>query len=54
MLYELFAYLNEHTQLPGMGLFEFLSFRAVLAAILSLVISILLGDRLIELLRIAS
>ncbi len=51
MLYELFTYLNEHTHLPGMGLFEFLSFRAVLAAVLSLVISILLGDRIINKLR---
>ena len=51
MLYELFTYLNKHTQLPGMGLFEFLSFRAVLAAIISLVISILLGDRIINKLR---
>lgn len=51
MLYELFHYLNHHTQLPGVGLFEFLSFRATLAAVLSLVISILLGDRVIDQLR---
>ena len=51
MLYELFQYLNQHTHLPGMGLFEFLSFRAALAAVFSLVISILLGDMVINKLR---
>jgi len=51
MLYELFQYLNQHTHLPGMGLFEFLSFRAAMAAVFSLVISILLGDMVINKLR---
>lgn len=51
MLYELFHYLSQHTSLPGVGLFEFLSFRATMAAVLSLVISILLGDTVIDKLR---
>ncbi len=36
---------------PGMGLFEFLTFRAALAIILSLIISMLFGGRIIRFLR---
>jgi phospho-N-acetylmuramoyl-pentapeptide-transferase len=51
MLYELFTFLNNQFQIPGAGLFEFLSFRAALAAVFSLIISILLGDIVINKLR---
>lgn len=50
MLYYLFDYL-ESLNFPGAGLFHFISFRASMALILSLVISILFGKRLINLLR---
>lgn len=51
MLYYLFRYLEEHFAFPGAGVFEFSSFRAAFAAVLSLVISLLFGKRLIEKLR---
>ena len=51
MLYYLFEYLDEAFDLPGAGLFKFLSFRAGLAMILSLIISIVIGKRIIDWLR---
>jgi len=51
MLYHLFQYLEEHTKLAGAGLFEFLSFRAAMSILLSLIISLLLGGKLIKFLR---
>jgi len=51
MLYYLFDYLHRHFDLPGTGVFRYISFRAGLAAITSLVISMLFGKRLIEFLR---
>ncbi len=51
MLYYLFRYLDQMYDLPGAGVFEYISFRASAAVILSLVISLLFGKRLIELLR---
>ncbi len=48
MLYHLFQYLEETYQFPGAGVFQYISFRASLAVILSLVISLLFGKRLIE------
>lgn len=39
MLYYLFDYLDNQFDLPGAGLFQFLSFRAAVAGILSLLIS---------------
>jgi phospho-N-acetylmuramoyl-pentapeptide-transferase len=51
MLTHLFEYLKEHTDLPGAGLFKFISFRAGLAMILSLVISMIIGRRIIDWLR---
>ncbi len=51
MLYYLFQYLDQHTPLPGLGVFQYISFRATMAAILSLVICMLFGKSLIALLR---
>jgi phospho-N-acetylmuramoyl-pentapeptide-transferase len=53
MLYYLYKYLHDtlHLKLAGMGLFNFITFRAAMAIILSLVISMLMGKRLIEFLR---
>ncbi len=50
MLYYIFQYLNE-LRLPGAGVFEYISFRAGMALITSLIISILFGKRLIDKLR---
>ncbi|MEM6829115.1 MAG: phospho-N-acetylmuramoyl-pentapeptide-transferase [Bacteroidota bacterium] len=50
MLYYLFEYLNE-LDFPGAGLFQYISFRAGMAALLSLVITITFGKRLIMMLR---
>ncbi len=51
MLVHLFEYLQEHYDLPGAGLFKFISFRAGLAMILSLLISMIIGKRIIDWLR---
>lgn len=51
MLYHLFEYLEETYQLPGAGVFQYISFRASLAVIVSLIISLLFGKRLIDKLR---
>lgn len=51
MLYHIFHTLEQYMHIPGARLFEFLSFRAAMAAILSLVISIILGDLVINKLR---
>ncbi len=51
MFYYLFTYLQEQYDLMGSGLFQFLSFRAALSVLISLIISLLLGGRLIKLLQ---
>lgn len=51
MLYYLFDYLEQTTDIPGAGMFQFISFRAAMAVILSLLISLVFGKRLIALLR---
>jgi phospho-N-acetylmuramoyl-pentapeptide-transferase len=51
MLYYLFNYLHETFNLPGAGVFQYLSFRAAMAALLSLWITIVYGKYLIEFLR---
>ncbi len=48
MLYYLFEYLEKQFQLPGATLFGFLTFRAALAMILSLLISTIYGKRIIR------
>ena len=47
MLYNLFEYLNNNYDLVGSGVFQYLSFRAGMFAIFSLVISILFGKKII-------
>ncbi len=51
MLYHLFEYLKRVYDLPGAGLFQYISFRAGLALVLSLLISIVIGKRIINWLR---
>ena len=51
MFYYLFKYLDEAYNLPGSGMFQYLSFRAAAAVILSLLIVIIFGRRIIDFLR---
>ena len=48
MLYYLFDFLERNYQVPGAGLFQFLSFRAAIAALISLLLSTLYGKRVID------
>lgn len=51
MLYYLFTYLHKAFNVPGAGLFQYITFRAALAIILSLIISMVLGGRIVNYLR---
>lgn len=51
MLYYLFEYLDKTYDLPGAGLFNFITFRAILAVILSLFIATVYGKKIINYLR---
>ena len=51
MLYNLFEYLNENYDLPGAGVFQYISFRAAIALITPLIVSLLFGGRIINLIR---
>lgn len=51
MLYYLFSWLDQ-LNIPGAGLFQFISFRASLALITSLVVSVIIGKRIIARLRL--
>ncbi len=48
MLYYLFEYLDQSFNLPGAGVFQYISFRAAAAVITSLIISLLFGKRWIK------
>jgi len=47
----LFEYLEKHYQLPGAGLFQFITFRAAMAVMLSLLLATVYGKRIINYLR---
>jgi len=51
MLYHLFEYLEHTYQFPGASVFQYISFRAALALITSLLISMVFGGKLIDRLR---
>jgi phospho-N-acetylmuramoyl-pentapeptide-transferase len=51
MLYYLFDFLDKAYNIPGAGVFQYISFRAALAVITSLTISLLFGKSLINMLR---
>jgi len=51
MLYYLFTWLDKAYNLPGAGMFQFISFRAAMATIFSLFISLIYGKRIINMLR---
>ena len=52
MLYYLFNFLEYKYQIPGAGLFQYISFRAALALIFSLIISIFFGRKIIKILAL--
>ncbi|MBO74100.1 MAG: phospho-N-acetylmuramoyl-pentapeptide-transferase [Flavobacteriales bacterium] len=52
MLYHLFTYLDSVMDVPGVSLFQYISFRAGMSLITSLVIGILFGKRIIEWLQL--
>lgn len=52
MLYHLFTYLDSTYNLSGAGLFEFITFRAAMSLITSLIIGIAFGRRIIEWLQL--
>ncbi|MGL2995297.1 phospho-N-acetylmuramoyl-pentapeptide-transferase [Flavobacterium sp. TSSA_36] len=51
MLYYLFEYLNKSMDIPGTGVFQYISFRSALAFLLSLLLSTIYGKRIIGFLR---
>ena len=51
MLTELFSYLDSAYDVPGAGLFRFITFRAGMAILISLLISMVFGRQLIDALR---
>ena len=51
MLYYLFDYLNNCCDFPGAGMFTYVSFRAIFAAITSLLVSIFFGKYFIRMLK---
>lgn len=51
MLYHLFLYLDRYFDIPGAGMFNFISFRTGVAFILALLLSTLFGRRIIDFLQ---
>lgn len=51
MLYYLFEYLHKQYDFPGAGVFQYISFRAAMAVIASLIITLIFGKRIINLLQ---
>ena len=48
MLYHFFNFISNYIDFPGSGLFDFISFRAGMALITSLVITLIFGGKLID------
>ena len=51
MFYYLFSWLHKAFNFPGAGVFQYISFRAAMAVITSLIISMMFGGRIIEFIR---
>ncbi|MEO0473351.1 MAG: hypothetical protein AAF206_27310, partial [Bacteroidota bacterium] len=51
MLYYLLDWLNDQFNIPGFGVFRYITFRSILAIIFSLIISLLIGRKIIDVLR---
>jgi len=47
MFYYLFDFLDKQFNIPGAGVFQYISFRAAMALILSLLISLVFGKRIL-------
>ncbi len=51
MLYYLFTYLDKHFDISGAGLFQYITFRSSMAILISLIISMVIGGKIIALLK---
>ena len=51
MLYYLFTYLSKNFSIPGIGVFQYITFRMAMAVITSLIVTTVYGRRLIDYLR---
>lgn len=51
MLYYLFEYLDQSFDIPGAGVFKYITFRAGLAVVFSLLVSLVFGKKIIRLLQ---
>ena len=51
MLYHLFEYLQNIYDFPGAGLFQYISFRAAMAVITSLLVSLVFGGKIINVIQ---
>jgi phospho-N-acetylmuramoyl-pentapeptide-transferase len=51
MLYYLFDFLDSNYNIPGAGVFQYISFRAGMAIIFSLIFSLILGKKIIKILQ---
>jgi len=51
MLYYLLDWLYDKYDVPGFGVFQYITFRSILSIIFSLIISLLIGKKIIDLLR---
>ena len=51
MLYKLAEYINAKFNPPGFDIFRFITFRSALAAITALLISFILGPKIINILK---
>ena len=51
MLYYLFEYLDKILNIPGTGVFQYITFRSALALMFSLLFSTIFGKRIINFLR---
>ena len=51
MLYHFFEYIDKYYNVPGAGLFQYITFRAAFGIILSLIISLVFGGKIITRLR---
>tara|TARA_B100000902_G_scaffold399820_1_gene472764 strand:- start:8282 stop:9493 length:1212 start_codon:yes stop_codon:yes gene_type:complete len=51
MLYSFFEYLNEIYEMPGAGVFQYISFRSAMALITSLIVSLLFGGKIIDFIK---
>ena len=51
MLYNLFEYLDLNYNLPGTGIFKYISFRSAMSIITSLIVSWIFGGKIINLIQ---